>query len=546
MNIFSWLPFGKKTGDVQPSAKIPDGSAGSGPITGCDLSNVIPLAQPFARGPFYRLRPPFSKEAAELSLELAHMAYTLEWKPWREAGWNDLSILIDDSLQSGLTHWESGDGLTNVINRLKVRRAQAALNDSRPVSQVLGAIRQKEKSDTIKAVCMMHTLGEDRWVLAIGFMGTGKRFYDWISNFRFTPEEGFHRGFYQLCESFEMNVDSIVFPSVARALGLEKLTLGQVLSEMRSLSSRFRLWMAGHSQGAAVMQVFAHRLMMDWGVLAQNMVGYGYGSPTVATGRFVHDPAAYPLYHLLNREDPVTRMGGLLHLGLCLEYAADEGFRKRAYGWSMEEDAVRLRQKLAFLEEDMQDMPTVIEHMTALIQCLAEEKGADALTDLMVGWWSIPTLDRALWNAGDRAMDVVQHILDGAGEDHLALTGRKLNADRVREIRERLRPIVQSTPVRKLWAALVEYGAPTHRIVDEDQDRAYAVIVKEKLDQLQPFVWVKMAGSLPVRRYGSWMDAVCWPADAACTASRIRRVRIVPKPRGKMRMSYSAQRQNLP
>jgi len=542
VNILSWLPFAKKTDEIEPAKKLPARLGGRGPITGCDLSSVSALSQPFARGPFCRLRPPFSKQAAEMSLELAHMTYTLELKPWREAGWNDFSILIDDSLQSGLTHWESGDGLMSVINRLKVRRAQAALNESGPVAQVLGAIRQKEKSDTIKAVCMMHPLGEDRWMLAIGFMGTGKRFYDWISNFRFTPEEGFHRGFYQLCESFELNVDSIVFPSVAQALGLEKLTLGQVLSEMRSLSSRFRLWMAGHSQGAAVMQVFAHRLMMDWGVLAQNMVGYGYASPTVATGRFVHDPAAYPLYHLLNRDDPVTRMGGLLHLGLCLEYEAEDDFRQRAYGWNMAEDAVRLRSELAFLEEGMQDMPSVLEHMTALMQCLAEEKGADAMTELMAGWWSIPAVDRVLWRAGDKAMDVVQHILDNAKQGHLALTGHELNADRVRQIRERLRPIVQSTPARKLWAALLEYGVPTHRIVEDGQDRAYALMVKEELDQLKPFIWVKAAGRLPVRRYGSWTDAACWPADAAYTTSRIRRVRILPEKRGKMRLAYTAQR----
>lgn len=118
---------------------------------------------------------------------------------------------------------------------------------------------------------MMHPLPGGQFLLAIGFMGTGKRFYDWISNFRFTTEEGFHKGFYQLCTYFEQGAESIVFPATAKALGLEKLTLGEVLSEMKSLSSRFRLWMAGHSQGAAVMQVFCHRLMTDWGVLAQNM-----------------------------------------------------------------------------------------------------------------------------------------------------------------------------------------------------------------------------------------------------------------------------------
>lgn len=60
--------------------------AGLGPITGRDLSDLGSLVKPFVRDPFNRLRPPFSREAAELSLELASMAYTLDLEPWTEAG----------------------------------------------------------------------------------------------------------------------------------------------------------------------------------------------------------------------------------------------------------------------------------------------------------------------------------------------------------------------------------------------------------------------------------------------------------------------------
>ena len=312
MSLFSWLPFGKKEEAT---------ASGLGVLTGCDLSAAESLVRPFVRDPFHRLRPPFSPEAAQLSLELAHTAYTLDLDAWKAAGWNDFSILIDDSLQSGLDHG-------GVKSRFKLLRAKAALKEYNPISQISGALRQRERSDTIKAVCMMKPDGEGRFLVAIGFMGTGSRFYDWFSNLRFTPEEGFHRGFYQLCESFEMNAEEIVFPAAAQALGLEKLTLGEVFSEMRSLSSRFRLWMAGHSQGAAVMQVFTHRRITDGGVLPQNIVGYGFASPTVATGQFVYDPAAYPLYHILNEDDVVTKLGALLHLGLCAQFTPDEAFRE--------------------------------------------------------------------------------------------------------------------------------------------------------------------------------------------------------------------------
>jgi len=472
-----------------------------------------------------------------MSLELAQMTYTLDLDPWRAAGWNDFSILIDDSLQSGLTRWESGDALSGVINRVKVLRAKAALWEPNPVSQVLSALRQKEKSDTIKAVCMMHPLPDGKWLLAIGFMGTGKRFYDWFSNLRFTPEEGFHRGFNQLCESFHLHVEDIVFPAAAEALGLEKLTLGEVLSGLRSLHSPFRLWMAGHSQGGAVMQVFAHRLMNDWGVLPQNMVGYGFAFPTVATGKFVYDPAAYPLYHILSTDDVVPRLGALLHLGMCLEYAPDETFRKQLYPAPDPQEAA-LREELAFFADGIADTPAAILHMIALLECLAQEKGADGLTELMTGWWAVPAVDRVLWRAGDKALDLLKRLITSAREGYLALTKHPAQTDEIVRIRERLRPIVQKTSVRRLLNVMTEYAVPPHML-----EGAYTEILTRKLEELEPFIWIKVQRALPVRRYAGWRDAALWPGECYSSRQQARRMAVRPiRARSKLRVSLSAQR----
>lgn len=528
MKILSRLPF----------AKNPAPARGNGPVTGCDLARLDSLVRPFAQDPFYRLRPPFLLEAAKLSLELSAAAYTLNLQPWKEAGWDDFSILIDDSLQSGLTNEDT------LQSRLKLHLAKAALRESNPVAQVIGALRQREKSDTVKAVCMLHALPGEKWLLAIGFMGTGSRFYDWFSNFRFTPEEGFHRGFYQLCESFEAYAEEITFPGAARALGLEKLTLGEILLEMRSLSSRFRLWMSGHSQGGAVMQVFTHRLMTQWGVLAQNMNGYGFASPTVATGRFIHDPAAYPLCHILNRDDPVTRMGGLLHLGLCAEYPADEAFRERTYIRSADEKNVQLREKLSFLMEGMTDMPAVILRMTALLQCLMDEKGTEGVGELVNSWWSIPAVDKVLWRTTDKVLEGIEKIVQGAREAHIALTGYAINEDALRRVRKQLRPIVRENSVYDLITALWEYGSLPHRLYDADGLKgAYAAILREGFAELEPFIWLKVAQAMPVRRYGKWDLNESWPAGAFATGARVRRMALrTPEYRGCARLSYSARR----
>lgn len=509
MNIHfpTWFPIAPKAqagaSGAQDAPEAPRHPVGQGPITGCDLSELTSLAKPFVRDPFDRLRPPFSREAAELSLELASMAYTLDLDPWAEAGWNDFSIQIDDTLQSGLTHGTSADGerMRALINALKVRRAKAALRERNPVSQVMSALRQRERSDTIKAVCMMHPLPEGRFLLAIGFMGTGKRFYDWISNFRFTTEEGFHKGFYQLCTYFEQGAESIVFPATAQALGLEKLTLGEVLSEMKSLSSRFRLWMAGHSQGGAVMQVFCHRLMTDWGVLAQNMTGYGFASPTVATGRLVHDPAAYPLYHILNSDDMVPRMGALLHLGLCLEYPADDDFRERCYDLSPLPADVAARLALAPYQRAMVDTPTILMYGTAFFQCLAEEKGEEGLGSLLDRKWAIPAVDRMLQAAGGKAMDLLDRLIENAQNGHAALTGQPMDEQALAALRDRMRPVVHAFPFRRLMGAVLAYCMPPHHLVHRQQDGAYAVIVKDGLKRLRPFVWVNPARGMPMKRY---------------------------------------------
>ena len=80
MNIRSWFALGKRP------APMPAGTPGTGPVTGVELGRLDMLVRPFAQGPFYRLRPPFSYEAAALSLELADMAYTLELDAWTQAG----------------------------------------------------------------------------------------------------------------------------------------------------------------------------------------------------------------------------------------------------------------------------------------------------------------------------------------------------------------------------------------------------------------------------------------------------------------------------
>ena len=259
-----------------------------------------------------------NQAAAALSLQLASLAYTLDLDPWREDGWQDVSYHIDNKLLSGDAANASG-GLSGVISEYRQFMSRFKARSTNIINQVLGTVRNREESDTCKAVVMIKKAGLNRYLVAIGFMGTGKRVYDWLANIRIHNEEGMHQGTLQLTRRFEENLPEIVFPETARELGLEKLTLQDILQECRRTDSRFKIWMAGHSQGGGVMQLFAYR-MISGGVLRSNMIGYGFASPSVLFGNSKMDVQSLPLFHLINEDDLVPRLGARVHVGQCLLY----------------------------------------------------------------------------------------------------------------------------------------------------------------------------------------------------------------------------------
>jgi len=260
----------------------------------------------------------------------------------------------------------------------------------------------------------------------------------------------------------------------------------------------------------------------------------------VATGRFVYDPAAYPLVHFINSDDPVPRMGALLHLGLCVEYQPDDAFRAEIYRLSTQEEDVQTRESFRFLTDGMQDMPSSLLHMAAMLEVLAEEKGAEGMNELISSWWAVPAVDKVLWRAGDRAMDLLDALLTSAREAYLALMGRAMDERALTALRQRIRPLVQNTPVRRLMEVLSDLGVAPHRLAGP-----YAAIVMNALDELRPFIWIKVSAGLPVRRYGSWLEAGAWPELATPVFARAKRQKAIPYAiNGKLRLSYSARRRN--
>lgn len=472
-----------------------------------DLARLTSLTAPHEADPFGTSGPTLSREAAQLSLALAEMTYTLDITPWMAAGWRDFSFQVDDLLESG-PHPDAqihtpGDATFQQLASLhRMRRAQAALKARNPITQLLAAIRQREGSDTVKAVCMAHPLPHGREMIAIGFMGTGKRFYDWFSNFRFADEDGFHQGFLQLCRHFESAADQILFPEAAARLGLSQLTLSQILRELSSPDSRFHLWMAGHSQGGAVMQVFTHRLLQS-GALARHICGYGFASPTAASARLTSCPGADPLWHIQNRDDLVPRIGAQVHLGRCLEFQPTASFRQRAYHYAALPADKACRAWMEPMLWRIRDTADNLLHVTALMLCAAEEKGEDALNLLMDRGRNLAVLDWLYAFAGDRAQSAVGLLEARQRRMYRELTGHDMDARRLRALKDEMRPYVAATPLRRILTNLAACLSQPHLLNEDNPNlpRAYVLMMQQGLGSMRAFRW-ELRGGEAVKRYG--------------------------------------------
>ena len=454
-----------------------------------DLGNVTPLLSAWESDPWGKLRPPVSVEAMGMSAELAAATYHMDVQQWLKAGWRDVTIHVDGDLTDGIDAGERSP-VQRMASAWKMYRVRQRIKGANPLGQVMGAFRQKEKSDTGKALVMIHPADLGRYVVAISFMGTGERLHDWFSNFRMSSEGGLHKGFLQLARQFEENEQAIDFPETAQELGLEKLTLAHILQEMRHPNSRFTLWLSGHSQGAALMQVYAWHKINEDGVLPRNIVGYGFASPSVVSGLAVEDPSALPLHHVLNSEDLVPRMGAQMHLGLCLIYPTGEAMRQACYTWRTDEAALFQRQLVAQVLARMTDTPSAIEVTMAYLNVLAGYTPEDMMDTLQALCLRLPV--KKLHTAADTRVDaLVRFASRHMAAAYVSITGQNLDKRRVAEHQAVLQAVVDQMGLRAYTSALLEWMTQPHRISTREDGKIspYKFIVEQGVEQLIPAIW---------------------------------------------------------
>lgn len=424
------------------------------------LSEVTPLMQPRRPDRWGIPRPQASAGFLRMSAELAHTAYTMEVAPWLAAGWRDITIQVDGDLTDGIA--EGKTTLERLTSAWKLRRVKARMRGYNPLGQMLGAVRQIKSSDTGKAVVMLRPLPDGRYAVAIGFTGTAGRAHDWISNFRMTAENGIHKGFWQLSKQLEDNEESICFPQTARELGLERLTLRDILQECRHENSRFLIWMAGHSQGGAVMQVWTHQKLREDGVLPNHLLGCGFASPSVATGTAVMNAAAHPLLHVVNTDDAVPRMGAMVHLGGVLLYSPGAKLKQMCYARPTDAESVRRYNLARPILTLMRDTPSCLTLCAAYLRLLQEYPLEEVIGGL--GWLEndLRLTRKVMDIADDRADDLLRHLCRKCIYAYESITGRPMNMRREALMGERLRAATGQLGVRGLSDALLQLMSGPH------------------------------------------------------------------------------------
>ncbi len=403
---------------------------------------------------------------------------------WRENGWYDVSYLVDKTLFTGsAVNGETAEGHSAALAEHYQRAAASLVKRQNPISLLRGTLRQRENSDTCKCVVMAHQAGPGRYVIAIGFMGTGRRIYDWFSNFRMEREEGMHRGFLQLTREFESQCSSILFPETARQMGLPSLTLADILLFCRRPGCPFTIWLAGHSQGGALMQLFALREIRR-GMLRQNLIGYGFASPSVAYDNPGWDYTGFPLFHIMNGDDVTPRVGAKLHIGRCMVFQPDASMRAVCYGSAFSSPAFRDALRLLSLIQGSQGG---LLFSLALLQAVESLPDQDASAILgRIAGTLLP--DRMLSALGSRTDQFLRFLSRRVEMTYARVTaGEKIPSGLTGLYRDRMAFLIRKYGPQPFIRALLEAMAVPHRLRDTEGNAAYQFIVAKRFSALKAY-----------------------------------------------------------
>lgn len=431
-------------------------------------------------------RKPFSRPLARMSAELAANGYDLDIKPWRAAGWEDLTFIVEDRIVP--LDAEEDSRLPAIESEWKRRRAKSWIRGVNPFNDLFRAMRQLIITDLGKGIVMTKEMAEGRRVVAVSFIGTTQKYFDWFANFKFQQASGMHYGFMELARQFMGQAARILLPRLAATLGEETYTLADVLLEAQRPDSRVCLWICGHSQGGAIAQTFTH-LLMEAGVPASAIQAYTYAAPTVATAGCGLDPSRYPIYNIINADDVITRVGADLRLGVDWIYHPMDAFRRAHYG--VEQEQWSAFSRAMFLASRVQSMNDALCWILALVRWLGEQDGEESTQALLKELYPYHIfLKRINLSMGEICGYIEEKLVAQIRE----LTGAEPDEALCAYFEDALGTFAREMEPEVMGRCLMQSIGGPHRIRPDAKDDAfvppYLAIVQRHLDSCLQGVWL--------------------------------------------------------
>lgn len=431
-------------------------------------------------------RVPFSPQAARLSAELAANVYDLDIRAWARAGWNDCMFLVEDDVIP--LDQESDTKLAALENEWRRRRARSRIHGVSPISDLARAARQLMVTDMSKSVVMTRALPDGRVLIAIAFIGTTTKIYDWFSNFKFSRENGLHNGFLELARRFDALTAQVPLRSLGAAGNDEELTLSQVLDRAAQPESPYLFWLCGHSQGGALVQVYTH-LLLARGIRPEAIRAYSFAAPTVAACGAVERADAFPIYNIINSDDVVPRVGAQVRLGVDCVFYPDNAFRQAYYPVKPESRAAF--ERMQFVASQVRETSDAFCWCVAMLRLLSGDGSEGDADEWLAALFPHASL---LQRLNLRPAEVADFFMGKLRTSCLTLCGHAPDESLCRRYEEMMRTFAQELGTRPLAQAIGQCLRLPHAIrpdkhAPDDAVAPYVAIVRRYCWALTFGVW---------------------------------------------------------
>ncbi len=400
----------------------------------------------------------YNRDLAIRSLAFSKASYNMHITPFIMDGWLDYTLIYEGKIQARADDWNIEPTARKVF---------------------LSSIKQLLTTQSAKAVVMGRPTSHQTAVINITFTGT-KHAADWLNNIKVGVSNQLHKGFFELAAQFDSMAGQIHLTLLAKTLGMRDLTLTQVFEEAKKPDSRFKIWVTGHSQGGALTQVYIAEFLSRYGVLHENIFGYSFASPSVATSGYCENPGNYPVYNINSADDFAGRVGSALRLGMDLIYYPDETFRTAVYPEYSDPESHEMYQEILRLCYWMTDSFKFGEFMIAIASFATQSPVAKNFVE----WIEETPILKRIFHSFSKKSDLpkaihdrMYHLLE---KPYLEVGGNPPSEERILQITNYLKILFTKRGID----CFSNYTYTTHQI-----PKNYSTIVQKPFDDFKRAIW---------------------------------------------------------